>query len=137
MLDILEKALALRAAPLFSTLPADTLLPVANLCSEVELDTGQTLFDEGDLGDSLYVIVRGSIRVERDGRILATLMEGECVGEMAAIDWEPRSASVVADEPSRLVRLDRNDLMDLLADHPELVNSLAGVLVGRLRKMQP
>jgi len=137
VLDILEKVLALRSAHLFESLPAEALLPIANLCSEVEVDSDEPLIQAGEIGDSLYVVVRGSVRVERDGATLARLGVGECVGEMAALDWEPRSASVLADEPTRFIRLDRNDLMDLIADHPELVVGLAEVLVERLRKMQP
>ncbi len=136
MLDILEKVLALRSAPLFGKLPADALLPIANLCSELEVESGDALIQAGEVGDSLYIVVRGSVRVERDGVSLAVLGAGECVGEMAALDWEPRSASVTVEEAGSLIRLDRNDLLDLLADHPLLVSGLAEVLVGRLRNMQ-
>jgi len=137
VLDILEKALALRSAHLFGNLPAEALLPIANLCSELDVECGDALMQAGEVGDSLYIVVRGSVRVERDGSTLAVLGAGECVGEMAALDWEPRSASVTAEESTRLVRLDRNDLLDLLADHPQLVSALAQVLVERLRKTQP
>lgn len=133
MIDALDRALALRAAPLFHPLPAEVLLPVARLCSVVDLDADDVLFDEGDLGDSLYVIVTGGVKVTRNKLPLAELGPGECVGEMAALDWEPRSATVTASATTRLVRLDRNDLMDLLADYPELVQALATVLVERLR----
>ena len=129
-------ALALRAAPLFSAVPADALLPVAALCSTTELDAGEVLFHEGEIGDALYVIVRGGVRVERAGEMLATFGAGECVGEMAALDWEPRSATVVATEPTHLIRLDRTDLLDLLGDQPPLVDRLVGVLAARLRRMK-
>lgn len=135
MLDALAKALALRQAPLFAEVPADALLPVAQLCAEVELDPDEVLFAAGDAGDSLYVVIRGAVRVERDGETVASLGQGECVGELAVLDWEPRSASIVADGPSLLIRLDRNDLLDLLADRPELVESLAQVLAERLRRL--
>ena len=134
MLDSLERALALRAAPLFHPLPAEALLPVARLCSVLRLAVDEVLFEEGDLGDSMYVVVDGSVRITRATATLAELGPGECVGEMAALDWEPRSATVTALKPTLLIRLERNDLMDLLADYPELVEALAGVLVDRLRK---
>jgi CRP-like cAMP-binding protein len=134
VLDALDRALALRAAPLFHALPAEALLPVARLCTEVDLDPEDELFCEGDLGDSLYVVVSGGVRVVRGKTMLAKLGPGECVGEMAALDWEPRSATVTATAASRLIRLDRNDLLDLLADYPELVRAMATVLVERLRK---
>ncbi|HLU66400.1 MAG TPA: cyclic nucleotide-binding domain-containing protein [Kofleriaceae bacterium] len=130
----LEKALALRAAPLFSSLSADALLPVAALCGEISLDGGEELFHAGEEGDALYVVVEGEVEVVRQGEAIARLGPGECVGEMAALDWEPRSATVRALEPTTVVRLERNDLMDLLTDYPELVRSLARVLVDRIRK---
>jgi CRP-like cAMP-binding protein len=133
MFDDLEKAVALRAAPLFAPLAAEALLPVARMCSQVDLQAGDSLFAEGDLGDALYVIVTGKVSVLRGTRPVATLGPGECVGEMAALDWEPRSASVVAQAQTSLIRLDHNDLMDLLGDYPELVRALAAVLVARLR----
>ena len=93
ILDALARAVELRKAPLFSSLGADALLPVANLSSEVELDEDEQLFAAGEPGDSLYVVVRGAVRVEQSGETIATLGPGECVGEMAALDWEPRSAA--------------------------------------------
>ncbi len=134
MLDVLDRALALHQAPLFAALSADELLPLAELCAEIELEAGERLFAEGEPGDSLYVIVAGRVAVEQGGRRVAELGAGECVGELAALDWEPRSATVVALEACELVRLERDDLLDQLGDHPELLRALAIVLVGRLRQ---
>ena len=131
----LEKALALRAAPLFASLSGDALLPVAALCHQVDLARNQVLFETGEVGDALFVIVTGKVRVMRGDQLIARLGPGECVGEMGALDLEPRSATVAADEPSRLIRLERNDLMDLLTDYPELMRGLAQMLVERIRNV--
>ena len=104
------------------------------MCDEVSLDKGEALFDAGEVGDSMFVIVSGEVEIVRGGAVIARLGEGECVGEMAALDWEPRSATVRAAADTHLVRLERNDLMDLLTDYPELVRSLARVLVERIRR---
>lgn len=133
MLTTLEKALALRETPLFEGLEADALLPLATLCTEVDLDTGDVLFEQGEWGDAMYIVVRGTVAVERDAERIATLTVGECVGEMAAIDWEPRSATIQASEPTVLIAVDRHDLLDLLGDHVALADNLARVLVARLR----
>lgn len=134
MLKEFDKAFALRAAPLFASVPAEALLPVARHCTELTLEPGEVLFAAGEMGYALYVLTSGSVRVETDGSTLAMLAAGECVGEMAVLDWESRSATVVAAEPTTLIRLERNDLMDLLADHPILVTSLAEVLADRIRR---
>lgn len=108
-------------------------MPVAGLCTEVRLAAEDVLFEAGDLGDAMYVIVEGQVRIMSANRVITNLGRGECVGEMAALDWEPRSATVIADSPALLIRLGRNELMDLLRDHPALVHALAMVLVGRIR----
>src|SRR5690606_18970224 len=101
----------------------------------VELEHGEILFGAGELGDALYVILDGAVDViAEDGGAIARLGAGECVGEMAALDWEPRSATVAGAPRARLLRVDRNDLFDLLADHPALVSRLAVVLADRIRK---
>ena len=131
----LEKALALRAAPLFASLSADALLPVASLCQQIDLVGGQVLFEAGEVGDSMFVVASGGVQVKRGTELLAKLGPGEVVGEMGALDLEPRSATVIAAEPSRLIRLEHNDLMDLLTDYPELIRGLAEMLVDRIRGM--
>jgi CRP-like cAMP-binding protein len=131
----LEKALALRAAPLFASLSADALLPVASLCQQIDLVGGQMLFEAGEVGDSMFVVASGRVQIKRGAELVANLGPGEVVGEMGALDLEPRSATVVAAEPSRLIRLERNDLMDLLTDYPELMRELAVMLVDRIRGM--
>ena len=136
LLGSLDKALVLRSAPMFSALSAEALLPVAAFATEARLAPEEVLFKAGDMGDAMYVIVEGAVRVVRDRKVIAKLGRGECVGEMAALDWEPRSATVIADAPTLLIRLGRNELMDLLRDHPELVRSLAMMLAGRIRKMR-
>lgn len=133
MLGALERVLALRAAPLFAALPTRDLLPVANLCTELSLESGEPLFHEGELGDAVYVLASGRVAVERDSAVVATLGAGECVGELAVLDWHPRSATVTAVEPSRLIRLDRHDLLDLIGDYPQIADNLASVLVERVR----
>ena len=129
----LEYAILLRAIPIFSELQTTTLLLLASYCTEVKLNPNEILFEEGDMGDAFYVIISGCVRIERDGRLLSVLCDGECVGELATIDWEPRSATVVANNPVTLFRLDRNDFMDVLSEHSDLMQKLTQVLVNRLR----
>jgi CRP/FNR family transcriptional regulator, cyclic AMP receptor protein len=131
----LEKALALRAAPLFASLSADAILPVAALSHQVDLVAGQVLFEAGEVGDAMFVVASGAVQVKRGNQQVAQLGPGEVVGEMGALDLEPRSATVIAAEPTRLVRLERNDLMDLLTDYPELMRNLSVMLVERIRSM--
>ena len=79
------------------------------------------------------MIVRGSLRVHRDGETLAVLGPGATVGELAALVPEPRAATVIALEPSMLLRIDKPLLDDLLADRPALATGIIAALVAMVR----
>ncbi len=137
MLATLDKALALRNTQLFGGLTAEALMPVANLCTEVMVDTGEVLFYEGDIGEAMYILLRGEVSLRRKEFVVAQIQAGECVGELSAFDWNPHSTTAVAEAPTALLRLDRNDLLDLIFDHSEIATALAAVLVARVRGMKP
>ena len=129
----LETALLLHRAPLFAELSPESLLPVARLSSYQALDAGQVLFEQGSFGDALFVVVGGCLRVLRQGQELTRFGPGESVGEIAVLDWQPRSASVVADTPTTVLRVERHDLIDLLQQEPLLLRSLIALLSRRIR----
>lgn len=131
----LETALLLHQVPLFADLSPEALLPVARLSSYRMLSPGERLFEQGSFGDALFVVVDGLLRVEQQGQLLAQLGKGETVGEMAVLDWQPRSASVIAEQASTLLRVERNDLIDLLQEEPALLHSLLALLSRRIRDL--
>ncbi|MEK6609157.1 MAG: cyclic nucleotide-binding domain-containing protein [Myxococcota bacterium] len=137
MLPLIERAVALRAAPVFASVPPSALLPVAELTTEARIEEGETLFREGDAGDAMYVVTRGRLRVMRGGQVVARVGPGECIGELGALDRAPRSATVIAEEAALLLRLERDDLLDLCLDSPELVRAMIAVLADRLLKVAP
>jgi CRP-like cAMP-binding protein len=109
------------------------LADVANLLEEVDVSEHETIFTQGDPGDSLYVIVDGKVRVHDGERLLNYLGERDVFGEMALLDPEPRLASVTAVEATRLFRLDQAPFYELMADRPEVATGIIRVLSGRLR----
>ena len=131
----LETALLLHQVPLFADLAPEALLPVARLSSYRMLAPDEQLFEQGSFGDALFVVVDGLLRIEQDGQLVARLGKGETVGEMAVLDWQPRSASVIADQASTLLRVERNDLIDLLQEEPALLRSLLALLSRRIREL--
>ena len=96
MTSTVEKVLFLKSIDLFSQIPGEELARVALIASEVELENGDVLITEGEIGDSMYLILEGRIEVTKRGRRIAELGARECVGEMALLDSEPRSATVKA-----------------------------------------
>lgn len=128
-----EKLILLRSASIFTETPDDALVEIAPLLEEVELKTGETIFEKGDLGTSMYIIVDGCIRVHDEGHTLNELGRWDIFGEMAALDPEPRSASIVAVEDTHLFRLDREPLLRLMTARPEIAHGVIQILCRQLR----
>lgn len=109
----MEKVLLLKSVGIFSTTPADVLRQLTDAHEEETLSTGEQLFAKGDLGTSMYVIVDGLVRVHIGDHTIVELGPREIVGELAALDPEPRSASVSALEPTRLFRIEQGVIREL------------------------
>ncbi len=133
MLSTTEKMIFLRSVSLFSETPDNMLSKVASLLEEVVLKAGVTIFEYGDHGDAMYIIVDGRVRVHRGGRTLDELGQHMVVGEMSALDPEPRSASVTAIETTRLLRLERAALYQLMANRPEIAAGMIHIVCRHLR----
>ncbi len=101
---------------------------------EVTLAAGEVLFEEGEVGDAVYVVMEGKLRVVSDGLTLVTRARGDCVGEIALIDDEPRSAAAVADTPVKLLRWERQDFQETLDQDPEVARGIFKMLTGKLRE---
>ena len=129
----IEKMLMLRSVGVFSEVSQDHLSHLAVMAKEVSLSPGEPLFAKGDLGTALYVIMEGRVKVHVDDYVIAELGECQVVGEMAALDPEPRSASVSATEHSLLLCISSDDLDLLLDDDREAARSIIQVLCQRLR----
>jgi CRP-like cAMP-binding protein len=133
VLSTIEKVMVLKTVSIFSETPDDVLAEVASLLEEQDVDAGEAVFRKGDLGTAMYVVVEGRVRVHDGERTLRELGERDIFGEMAALDPEPRSASVTALAPTRLFRLDQEDLYELMSDRIEVVRGVIRVLCRRLR----
>lgn len=128
-----EKVLALRDTPIFADVREEHLVDVAYRAEPVELEEGVPLFERGEAGNSMFVVVSGKLRIHIDGKALAEVGSGDVVGEMAAVDPEPRSASAHTLEKSLLLRISHSNL-DLLIDHdPDVARGIIKVLCRRLR----
>ena len=133
MLSKIEKVLTLKQVDVFQQAPDDVLADVAALLEEIEVAAGETIFRKGDLGDSLYIVITGKLRVDDGDHLLNYLDESDVFGEMALLDAEPRVASVTAVEPTHLLRLDQAPFYELIVDRPEVAIGLIRVLTRRLR----
>ncbi len=133
----LEKALLLQGVSLFADLAQDDLLALADKTEELFVATGEQVFDRGDKGDSLYVVVEGSLLVHDGEQHLAQLGAKEVFGEMAVLTPEPRMASVTATADSHLLQVSQDSLDELFDANPAVARAVIGVLAQRLRRGPP
>lgn len=130
----IEKVICLKAVPMFAEASEEILADVAAILEEREVRAGQVVFEKGEAGDSLYVIVHGQVRVYDGDRTITHLGEHDIFGELALLDPEPRLASVAAVTDTRLFRLDREGFGELMAGNIEIVRGVLHVLCERLRR---
>ena len=129
----------LRSVPLFAELDPDELEQFSRVAIPRSYPAGTRVFHEGDHSDACYIVKSGTFRVTRehpDGRAitLATLGEGDIVGELAMLDGEVRSASVeTLGGDGELLALPASDVRALLERHPEITVKFVAALTRRLR----
>jgi CRP-like cAMP-binding protein len=95
----------LKEIPIFSHLSNEEAKRLAAFATETSLADGQILMKQGDYSTELIAIQEGTAVVIQDGKTIASLAEGDLIGEMGLIDREPRNADVIATSPMRVVKL--------------------------------
>lgn len=128
-----EKVDVLKKVPLLSGLSRRDLDLIARVADEVKVEEGRVLTRQGGLGMEFLLLLEGSARVERDGKVIARLGPGDFFGEMSLIDGKPRSATVIADSPSALLAVQARSFRTLLGTVPGLQKKVLIALCERLR----
>ncbi len=98
------------------------------------LPAGQTLFTEGEAGDTMYVLVSGTADILLRGKVIDTVTTGAVIGEMAIIDNSPRSATVVARDECSLLAIDAHRFGVLTRELPEFALYVMRAMADRLRR---
>lgn len=122
----------LKGVPLFANCSKSDLRRIAMLADEVDFGEGRTLIREGTRGREFFVVVEGALRVTRDGKKLGDLGPGAFVGEMALVADVPRTATVTASTPVRLLVLTKRGFLDLLTQSPAIATRVLQSLGERL-----
>jgi CRP/FNR family transcriptional regulator, cyclic AMP receptor protein len=124
--------------PLFESLTEEDLHSLSNRLEEIDYDEGATIFQQGEDGSSLFVIEDGAVEISYgEGRgkvVLANLFTGQYFGELSLFDGAPRSATASATKRSRLIRLDRDDLVDFVNKNPPAALRIIAEMSERLRQ---
>ena len=130
-------------ASIFSGLSSDQISGVLDTANEAVFQAGDSIMTEGEEGGELYVIVGGSVQIEKKAgndltiKIAHAEKKGMMLGEMSLIDMKPRSASVIAITEVTLIALKREGLADLFDKDPKILATIslniARALSARLR----
>ena len=134
MIGTLEKTALLRGVLFFASLEEEQLRAVAQLAEPLHVEAETTVFAQGDPGVHLFVVVAGRLRVLVDGRSTAELGEKEIFGELALLDHQPRTATVVALTSVDLLRLSHDAFEELLDEHPNLAAALIPAVLRYVRR---
>ena len=146
-LTSMEKITFLKASPFFAALPLEELYHIALSVQEESVEDGTTVIRQGTLGDKMYIVVEGELEVRRfeneeeanstdvtGGHLIATMRDKQVFGDMALLDDEPRSASVIAVRDCALLSLQRGDLERILRRYSSIAFNMMRILSGRLRE---
>lgn len=131
-----DKITRLEEVVLFEGCTRGQLKRVAKIADVIEVPAGAMLARKGDTGNEFFVILDGTARVELSAKRQVRLGPGEYFGEMSLLDGGPRSATVIADTPLRLLVIKRRDFSSLLRDIPDVTQNILVTLSKRLRQVE-
>ena len=114
----------LTAIPIFSHLSPEEAKRLAAFATETSAAEGQILMKQGDYSTELIAIEEGSADVIRDGQKIASLKNGDLIGEMGLLSREPRSADVIATSPMRVIKLTHWEIRRMSADTIERIEQI-------------
>jgi CRP/FNR family cyclic AMP-dependent transcriptional regulator len=125
----------LKRVPLFAGLAPKELEAVGQIAEERDVLDGTTLTHEGRHEGYFYVIASGTVRIERGGHTVATLRDGDFLGEISLLDGGPRTATAVAESPCRLLVMTYPRFQQLLDTEPEVRTAILVEVGQRLRRL--
>jgi CRP-like cAMP-binding protein len=123
----------LGALPLFSRVPKRHVRALAKLAWPIDCAPGEVIVQQGDRGDSFYLVLEGRARVAGKSRVLRP---GDFFGEMALIDGGPRSATIIATSQARVMMLQRRAFLKAMKQNPQIGFAIMETLAERVRRLE-
>ena len=139
-IPLVDKILHLKNIEIFSDLSINELAAVAAATEEAAFDAGQPVFNEGERGDTLYLVLDGDVAVIKDCDTkreieLDIIGAGDYFGEMALFGDETRSATIRVKKPSRFLTLRKHELQEIVREYPQIALHVCRVLSMRIRRL--
>ncbi|HRZ21496.1 MAG TPA: cyclic nucleotide-binding domain-containing protein, partial [Bacteroidales bacterium] len=134
--DELARRLALlQQMDVFRDLPEDTLAEICRVMAEEHKVKEEVIFRKGDVGNAMYIIISGSVRVHVGDHVLTRLGPGKVFGEYALLDSLERSASITSEDETVLYRLDRQEFSKLMESSIRVMQGVIKLVLKRIREM--
>jgi CRP-like cAMP-binding protein len=122
------------ACPLFSGIGAHGLAALAKVATDVSFPAGHVIARQGEIGTGFFVVADGSVKVVRDGSVLAHLGRGDFFGELSVLDGRPRNAMVTAETATTCVAIASWDFEAALLANPAVTLAILRGVATRLRE---
>jgi CRP/FNR family cyclic AMP-dependent transcriptional regulator len=132
-----QKLELLKRVPLLSGLGKREIEEVGRLAEEIDVANGYVLTREGASGAEFFVIVDGSVRIDRGGATIRVLGAGDFLGEIALVDDGPRTATATTEVASKLLVVGHREFHSLMDQFPTIRTSVLRALGERVRRLDP
>jgi CRP-like cAMP-binding protein len=132
-----QKLELIKQVPLFSVCDKKGLEEIGRLADEIDVPAGKVLMRQGEHADEFFVVISGTVRIERDEVIVRSLGPGSFLGEAALLDHGPRTATATTAVPSRLLVLGHRQFDQLVSEFPSIRASVLAAVARRLRAAEP
>jgi len=134
-LTTIEKVIFLKSVDIFEHATVEQLGRIAGLMEEVNFEAGETIYNEGEPGDTLYVVLSGRVLIEIHGSTVRELKQREAFGTLEVLDFHPRAGTTKAIDSVRALKLNGQQFYELLSVDIEMVQAVFRTLCGIVRRL--
>lgn len=127
----------LKDVEVLRALAIEEVAALAALIHNRSLPAERLICRQGEPGDSMYILMRGAVRVQIDGTTVATLRAGDVLGEMSLLTGLPRSATIMTEAPVELIEIDRVSFRNVMQTNPAIAAEIARIVSERQRRNTP
>ena len=136
-LSAVEKVLCLQRVELFKHATTEMLTYIGSIAEVVEVTSQTVIFSEQEMSDAMYVVVRGHVRLSKEGKEILVSGPSDSFGTWALFDNTPRLMSATALEDSVLLKIVSDTFYEFLADHEEVTPAIFRAVIERVKALAP
>ena len=135
MLTVIDKVIFLQNVDVFSEVTTEQLAYLAAIADEVPVASQEVIYEEDAPSDAMYLVLSGQVRLHRGATEVTIAGPQQAFGTWALFDDEPRVTAATAVDDSELLRIDKDDFIEVLADNVQVTQGVMKAIVKRLRAL--